>query len=193
MTQRNPLFKRNSPKGGGSDPRRVLWGDGASTTGEVFIPTHTVPAWGLEMWNTPDMAHDPADMIAPGTQVQVLERRANGVVRLQAPGRSPGWTDGRQLQEIPGSAPADSTADFTQPLKAALATSSRLLQEFKTGRIDADSFRVQAFRAGLVVLDEEAWMWDFRSGWFRYDGIVLSHMALPAEGRDGNERNEERL
>jgi hypothetical protein len=126
------------------------------------------------------MAHEPTGMIAAGTEVRVLERRPNGVVRVQARGGSPGWSDGRHLEEIPGSAPSEGAADFVPQLQAALSTCSRLLDDLKAGRIDRESFRAQAFRAGLVVRDEEAWLWDYASGWYHYDGIALSHVMLPA-------------
>ncbi|MBF6045553.1 hypothetical protein GO001_10010 [Streptomyces sp. NRRL B-1677] len=68
-------------------------------------------------------------------------------------------------------------------LQGALSTCSQLLEDLKDGRIDAGSFRSRSFRAGLVLRDEEAWMWDFASGWHCYDGVGLRQMDLSAEGR----------
>ncbi|KJY43915.1 hypothetical protein VR41_00940 [Streptomyces sp. NRRL B-1568] len=165
------------------------WG---GATGE-FDASHTVSAWGVRLWNVPDAEQQPVAELPAGTKVRVIERRPDGWVRVAARGRPSGWTDGRRLEEIPGTGPIGSTdakstdspddaEQLTAQLQAALSTCSRLLEDLKAQRIDPDSFRVQVFRAGLVLRDEEAWMWDFASGWHRYDGIGLHHMPLPTEG-----------
>ncbi|MEU1313092.1 SH3 domain-containing protein [Streptomyces cinnamoneus] len=174
--------------------RKPTAGGWGGTTGE-FVASHTVPAWGVRLWGLPDPEQRPVAELPAGTEVRVIERRPDGWVRVEASGGPSGWTDGRRLEEIPGAVPAgstdstdstDSTGDaeeLTAQLQAALSTCSRLLDDLNARRIDPDSFRVQAFRAGLVLRDEEAWMWDFASGWHRYDGIGLHHMPLPTEGR----------
>lgn len=64
--------------------------------------------------------------------------------------------------------------ELLSQLKAALETYQRLLDDFAAHRIDFDSFRRQAFRAGLVMCDGSALLLDLPSGtWYRYDGIRL--------------------
>ncbi|GAA3047964.1 hypothetical protein GCM10020000_30210 [Streptomyces olivoverticillatus] len=92
-----------------------------------------------------------------------------------------GWAGRSHLEEKPGAESADGAMELISQLHAALSACSRLLEDLNARRIDPDSFRVQAFRADLVLRDDEAWMWDFASGWHRYDGFGLHHVALPAE------------
>ncbi|MEU1374977.1 hypothetical protein ABZ442_15080 [Streptomyces triculaminicus] len=164
--------------------RKPTAGGWGGTTGE-FVASHTVPAWGVRLWRLPDPEQRPVAELPVGTEVRVVERRPDGWVRIEARGSPSGWTDGRRLEEIPGVVPAVSTdsagdaEELTAQLQAALSTCSQLLQDLNARRIDPDSFRAQAFRAGLVLRDEEAWIWDFASGWHRYDGLGLRHVALP--------------
>jgi hypothetical protein len=72
-------------------------------------------------------------------------------------------------------------SELLEQLRGALATCSRLLDDLQAGRIDAEFFHAHAFRAGLIVRDGEAWMWDFFNGWYRYDEITLKHLPLPTE------------
>jgi hypothetical protein len=84
-----------------------------------------------------------------------------------------------------GPAPADddqrNDQELLAQLRIALSTCSQLLEDLQAGRIDPESFRSQAFGAGLIVRDGEAWIWDFAEGWYRYDGIAVKHLPLPAE------------
>ncbi|WP_158673754.1 MULTISPECIES: SH3 domain-containing protein [Streptomyces] len=155
-----------------------------TSANDEFVATHTVPAWGADLWSLPDPEQQPVAELPGGTEVQVVERRPDGWVRLTTRGGPPGWTDGRHLEAVPPDESVDADAmELIAQLQGALSTCSQLLEDLKDGRIDAGSFRSRSFRAGLVLRDEEAWMWDFASGWHCYDGVGLRQMDLSAEGR----------
>ncbi|MFF7023453.1 SH3 domain-containing protein [Streptomyces klenkii] len=163
-----------------------------TSANDEFVATHTVPAWGADLWSLPDPEQQPVAELPGGTEVQVVERRPDGWVRLTTRGGPPGWTDGRHLEAISsdesvGAGAGAEAMELVAQLRGALSTCSRLLQDFKDGRIDPGSFRSAAFRAGLVLRDEEAWMWDFASGWHRYNGLGLQHVTLPDPAGEGRE------
>ncbi|WKU47564.1 SH3 domain-containing protein [Streptomyces sp. VNUA116] len=154
-----------------------------TSANDGFVATHTVPAWGADLWSLPDPGPDaeqqPVAELPGGTEVQVVERRPDGWVRLTARGGPQGWTDGRHLEATPPDESVDADAmELIAQLQGALSACSRLLEDVKDGRIDAESFHAQAFRAGLVLRDGEAWMWDFAHGWHRYDGVTLRHVTF---------------
>ncbi|MFQ6197076.1 SH3 domain-containing protein [Streptomyces sp. NPDC000405] len=179
MNQPNQLFNEKASAGGAG-----------GATDEIFVPTHTVPAWGLEIWDVPDTAREPAGLLPADTRVRVLERRPDGLVRVATPGGdSTAWADGRHLQEIPAD---DSAAalDFVAALRTSVESYQRLLDDLAAKRIDADSFRRRAFDAGLLLRDGAALMFDLPSGrWYRYDGIEVRPMGPGRPAADqGGER-----
>ncbi|MCF3100511.1 hypothetical protein IPZ58_02830 [Streptomyces roseoverticillatus] len=156
---------------------------------EPFTASHTTPVGGLDFWQAPDATKQPDGRLAPGVEVQLLERAPSGWARVRrASGGWPVWVDGRRLEEPASSAPAD--GELVPKLQAALSTCSRLLEDLAAKRIDAPSFRAQAFAAGLVVHDGEAWMWDFTNGWYCYDGAALRHVELPGDAQERDEGRE---
>lgn len=171
MNQPNQLFNEKASAGGAGD-----------TTDEIFVPTHTVPAWGLEVWSVPDTAQEPAGLLPADTRVRVLERRPDGLVRVAtAEGIAAVWADGRHLQEIPAGDPATAMG-FVAELQASVASYQRLLDDLAAKRIDADSFRRRAFDAGLVLRDGAALMFDLPSGrWYWYDGVQVRPMGPGAD------------
>lgn len=70
-------------------------------------------------------------------------------------------------------APAPDDALF-DALQAALDELSRILADLQAGHIEPEAAQQRAFRSGLVVHDDRAWMLDVVRGcWFVYDGLRL--------------------
>ncbi|MEU3352602.1 hypothetical protein [Streptomyces sp. NPDC037389] len=120
----------------------------------------------------------PDGRLDPGTRVQVIERAPSGWARVAcASGGWPVWVDGHRLQESAESEQAIGMELLSQ-LKASLDTYRQLLDDLQARRIDFDSFRRQAFRAGLVMRDSGALLLDLSSAtWYWYDGIRLHTMG----------------
>ncbi|GHC61960.1 hypothetical protein GCM10010507_43860 [Streptomyces cinnamoneus] len=164
------------------DTTRHQWqvpaGSDRGSKGEPFAATHVVPATGLDSWRTPDAMKAPDGRLDPGTRVQVVERSPSGWARVVcASGGWPVWVDGRRLQEPTESEQAIGMELLSQ-LKTSLGTYQQLLDDLQAQRIDFDSFRRQAFHAGLVMRDSGALLLDLPSGtWYWYDGIRLHTMG----------------
>jgi hypothetical protein len=168
MTQPDPSSGRLNPQD-----------TGMSAAAGTFLPTHTVPAWGLEIWNSPDVSSQPTGLMPAGTGVRVIERGPHGLVRVTARGGQSGWADGRHLQEIPDSGTA-AEMELLAQLKTSLETYGQLLDDLAAHRIDAATFRRRAFRAGLIVREGNALMLDAPSGqWYRYNGVDIRPMGPP--------------
>jgi len=65
----------------------------------AYLPTHVVPAGGLDAWDAPDPARAPVDRLDPALDVQVTERSGDWAHVLCSNGWS-AWVDGRGLQEL---------------------------------------------------------------------------------------------
>ena len=66
-------------------------------------------------------------------------------------------------------------AELVAALHDALDEYTRILDYVQSGRIDAAEGQRRAFRTGLIVKDDEAWILDVMSAtWFRYDGLRLT-------------------
>ena len=142
----------------------------------AFVPTHVVPDGGLSAWDRPDAQAPPGPPLGGRLPVMVFERSGDWA-HIRCSNGWEAWTDGRALVEDPSANGAD--AELIARLQASLSTFTRLLDDLEANRIDADAFRSQAFAAGLIVRDDEAWLWDFAKGrWFRYDGLTLSQIEM---------------
>jgi hypothetical protein len=158
---------------------------------ETFAPTHLVPDDGLDARPSPHPDVAVAAHLDGGLDVKQLERRGDWA-RIECSNGWIAWVDGRRL--VP-TATADEAAPLiddvlSQALDTALARYSELVSDLQAGRIDEATFQREAFGAGLIVRDSEAWLLDLDSErWWRYDGLGLTTIALrePDEGesRDG--------
>jgi hypothetical protein len=98
------------------------------------------------------------------------------------------WVDARRL--VPngsvGEAPLQIDEDLSRVFGEALARYATLVGELQAGRIDLEAFRRDAFRAGLVVRDSEAWVLDLASErWWRYDGLGLTTIDVGTSADEG--------
>ena len=74
---------------------------------------------------------------------------------------------------------AGAAEPMLQELTAALAAYSQLLDDLQAERIDAPTFRREAFKVGLVVKGDDAWMLDLvNHQWHHYDGLQLRTLDL---------------
>ena len=62
----------------------------------AFEPTHIVPQGGIPVWSTPEESGSPTGTLAPGTEVQVGEERADWV-HVTAKNGWTGWVKPTQL------------------------------------------------------------------------------------------------
>ncbi|MBO0654733.1 hypothetical protein BLA24_20140 [Streptomyces cinnamoneus] len=83
----------------------------------------------------------------------------------------------RPLEALPEIEEA-AAAELLSQLKTSLGTYQQLLDDLQAQRIDFDSFRRQAFRAGLIMRDNGALLLDLSTAtWYWYDGIRLRTMG----------------
>lgn len=165
------------------------WGATGSAAG--WVPTHRVPTSGMPSWSAPDPSA-PASAPLPGSlEVQVTERRGDWA-HLICSNTWATWVDARPLEALAPRTAIDPGITVIGPTRAAAAPSGPsdallmdlgraldayqgLVEDLSAGRIDGTTFRRQAFAAGLLLHDGEAWMFDLDRGrWARYDGITIA-------------------
>jgi hypothetical protein len=138
-----------------------------------------VPADGLPAWEGPDAERSAMTMLDPGLEVRRVEQRDDGWAHIVCANDWTTWVDGRRLVEL-------SRDGFDSEVFAVLEAASReygkLLEDFTAGRMEAATFQRQAFKVGLVVRDNDAWVLELPTGrWWRYDGMQLTTIELPDE------------
>ena len=146
----------------------------------TFSPTHLVPDDGLATFAGAS-PEQPGPQLDAGLEVTVAEWQGDWA-RIHCSNGWTAWVNGRLLVPVPASdglAPEidDDLASLmaNSLLSDALAQYATLVSELQEGRIDEEAFRSRAFRAGLVMRDEEAWILDLSSErWWRYDGLALT-------------------
>ena len=80
-----------------------------------------------------------------------------------------------------GAPPASSA--LAAELQAALDRCQQLIADCNAERIDKETFRREIFKAGLIVHDTDAWLFDFANGrWVHYDGFGLRPLTPPPIG-----------
>jgi hypothetical protein len=78
-----------------------------------------------------------------------------------------------------GAVPDDPADRLVAELREALTTYSRLIEDFQAQRIDEAIFRREAFKVGLVVKGDNAWILDpVNLRWHHYDGFQLRTLEL---------------
>ena len=157
---------------------------------EAFVATHLVPDDGLDARLSPHPDVAVAARLDGGLDVQQLERKGDWA-RIECSNGWIAWVDGRRLVPTAAAGEAPPLIDdvLSQALDTALARYAELVGDLEAGRIDPTAFQRDAFRAGLIVRDSEAWLLDLESErWWRYDGLGLTTIALgePGEEEDGD-------
>jgi hypothetical protein len=148
---------------------------------DPFLPTHRVPADGMQAWEQPD-ATSAVTMLDPGLEVRALEQRDDGWAHVEFENTWTAWVDGRRLEALPQGYPDNFDLDVFPVLEDALEQYARLLDDFQAGRLDEAEFRRQAVRVGLVVRDTDAWILEVPTErWWRYDGFQLTTIELPGD------------
>jgi hypothetical protein len=118
-------------------------------------------------------------MLDPGLEVRRVEQRDDGWAHIVCSNDWTTWVDGRRLVELPRD--GFDNAVFAV-LEAASRVYAKLVEDLAAGRMDPETFRRQAFKTGLVVRDDDAWILELPTGrWWRYDGIELTTIELPDE------------
>jgi hypothetical protein len=153
-----------------------------------FAPTHLVPDAGLPTFAATS-ADQPGPTLDAGLEVAVGEWRGDWAHIACSNGWT-AWVNGRLLVPVPAASEDGSDGETSAPalggelasmLADALAQYATLVADLRDGRIDEETFRRSAFRAGLVVRDEEAWLLDLSTErWWRYDGIELTTLDVEA-------------
>jgi hypothetical protein len=144
---------------------------------EPFTPTHAVPVEGLPAWSEPDPTQSPVALLDPGLEVRRVEQSENGWARVVCSNEWGAWVDGRRLVALDQVA----VPEVVPILDGALGQYGQLVDDLAAQRIDDETFRREAFKIGLVVRERDAWILDLASKrWWRYDGIQLTTLALPA-------------
>ena len=147
----------------------------------TFSPTHLVPDDGLATFAGAS-PEQPGPQLDAGLEVTVAEWQGDWA-RIHCSNGWTAWVNGRLL--VPVANPTGGSAhdgastvvddQLASLLSDALAQYATLVSELQEGRIDEEVFRNRAFRAGLVMRDEEAWILDLSSErWWRYDGLALT-------------------
>ena len=84
-----------------------------------------------------------------------------------------------QLVEQKGHAGDATVETMLDELRQGLAAYAQLLDDFQAGRIDEATLRREAFKAGLVVKGDNAWLLDpVNMQWHHYDGFELRTLPL---------------
>jgi SH3-like domain-containing protein len=157
---------------------------------KAFSATHLVPSDGLDARLSPSSQTAIAARLDGGLDVQLLERRGEWAQIACSNGWT-AWVDVRRLipTEAAVSAPVLIDDVLSQAIDAALARYADLVGELQAGRIDETAFQRDAYRAGLIVRDSEAWMLDLATErWWRYDGLSLTTIDTGGVGDEGAER-----
>ncbi|MBB5122490.1 hypothetical protein [Streptomyces eurocidicus] len=69
-------------------------------------------------------------------------------------------------------------AELLSQLTSSLDRYQQLLDDLRAQRIDMNTFRRRAFRAGLILRDGDAVLLDLPSGtWYRYNGVELRRLG----------------
>jgi hypothetical protein len=72
----------------------------------------------------------------------------------------------------------DEVDELHERLQQALNDYSALVEEAATADLDDGAFLERAFKLGLIVRDNDAWLLDLpTSRWWRYDGYTLSPLG----------------
>lgn len=157
---------------------------------DAFVATHLVPDDGLDARLSPHPDVAVAARLDGGLDVKQLERRGEWA-RIECSNGWIAWVDGRRL--VPTGSEGESAPlideELSQALDTALARYAELARDLDAGRIDPTTFQRDAFGAGLIVRDSEAWLLDLESErWWRYDGLGLTTIDVGGPDDEGGER-----
>jgi hypothetical protein len=156
-------------------------------TPETFAPTHLVPSEGLDARLAPRPDASVAARLDARLEVQLLERRGEWA-HVECSNGWTAWVDARRLVPTTTAHEAPPLIDdvLSEALDTALARYAELVSDLKAGRVDEATFQREAFGAGLIVRDSEAWLLDLESErWWRYDGLGLTTIALGEPREEG--------
>ena len=113
--------------------------------------------------------------IPAGMDVQLTEQQGDWARVLCSNGWS-AWVDARQLIALgPTRAAAES---LLGRLSEAVKEYEKVVDDAAAQRIDDAEYRRRAFKAGMIVSDDEVWFLDLPNArWCRYDGFGVTMLG----------------
>ncbi len=91
------------------DGRRLTPAPQPPPSRAAWVPTHVVPAGGLDAWANPVATEAPVTHLAHGVELTLLESQPNGWASVAAANGWRGWLDGRRLVDVRAAAPTPAT------------------------------------------------------------------------------------